>query len=74
MAPEHSPADQYGRVAGVTHFMVNQRGLVLSLRDGHETCCTDRFERSIVITPVRKYSFPRSIHGTPQFLGERAKL
>src|ERR1035437_379242 len=62
VAPGHSPAEQNCRIAGMAHFMVNQRGFVLSLRDGHEACCTDRFKRSIVITPVWKYSLPSSIH------------
>ena len=71
LAPGHCPAKQNCRIATMAHFMVNQRGFVSRLRDGHETRCTDRLERSIVISPVWKDRFPRSIHGKPQFLGER---
>jgi hypothetical protein len=72
--PGHSPANQNCRVAGVAHFMVNQGGFVLSLGDGHETCCTDRFVRSIVITPVGKDSFPRSIHGNAPISGRETQI
>src|SRR5487761_1185608 len=40
VVPGHYPANQNCRIAGMAHFMVNQRRLVFRLRDGHETCCT----------------------------------
>jgi hypothetical protein len=51
----------------MAHFMMNQRGFIFGFRNGHETGCTDRVERSVVITPMWKDSFPRSIHGSPNF-------
>jgi hypothetical protein len=42
--PRRSSADQDGRIAGVAHFVMNQRSFIVGFRYGHETGCTDRVE------------------------------
>jgi hypothetical protein len=74
VAPACSPADENRRIAGVAHFMANQGGFIMSFGDGHETGCTDRVERTVIVTSMRKDRIPRSSHGETPISGRENQI